>query len=190
MNSCKLCSKGSFAEFNATVNCSRCAPGSIQDQEGESSCDLCPVGFYQDRSAQSECIRCDITHYSSKEGSSICSQCPNNTVSAYQGAESVLLCTCQQGYYGDAGQPCKTCPTGAKCLGGGTAPIAQAGYWKVNNDTFVACYPPEACLGGEDNTCSLGYRGGRCGDCAAPTYYRLGDYCKSTRYFLPKVDMF
>ncbi len=95
------------------------------------------------------------------------------------GAAAITLCKCKQNYYGTPGVACEACPTGAVCDGSDIPPYAQPGYWQSADepDHFIACIPPQACLGGKENLCATGYTGARCGACVGPTYYRLGDYC-------------
>ena len=79
------------------------------------------------------------------------------------------------GFYGP-GIVCFPCPDGATCAGRNTSPIPNPGYWEsdLNPDVFVPCIPPEACQGGVDNLCALGYIGERCGQCDIPHFFRLG----------------
>lgn len=91
---------------------------------------------------------------------------------------------CETGTYSlDPTVQCKDCPTGAKCLGNHTM-LPKAGYWRASNltDTFLACYWPDACLGGVDDLldtgkCAEGYTGVMCQSCA-PDYTRQSrDQC-------------
>ena len=87
------------------------------------------------------------------------------------GAE--VLFQCQHGYYGALGDVCTACPVGGACDGGFAMPVAQQGYFPSTDGSevaFVACTPPDACLGGANATCSELYTGPRCADCGVGAY--------------------
>lgn len=150
----------------------------VQPFDSMGNCDLCPKGQFQDRSAQSECIRCDNRHYASEKGSSFCSSCPKFTESRYIGAEKITDCQCVRGYYGNPGEECKPCPEGAECEGATALPKPIQGYWRVTGtvDLFMKCFPKDACAGGAESLCGLGYKGDRCGECEE-NFFRRNDLC-------------
>jgi hypothetical protein len=84
----------------------------------------------------------------------------------------------------ESGELCVDCPVGAICSDTGeTFPVNKAGYYPVDNATFLPCTPRSACPAGgsfqfeaSQFGCSEGYRGDRCGQCSLG-YYRSGDEC-------------
>ena len=85
-------------------------------------------------------------------------------------ASAMLRLQCAAGMYGIDGQRCMACPDGAECAGGGASPVASVGYFPLSATSFVQCSPPDACLGGENGTCSSLYVGPRCASCAPGAY--------------------
>ncbi|CAG9320353.1 unnamed protein product [Blepharisma stoltei] len=79
---------------------------------------------------------------------------------------------CEAGTYNlIAGEPCKDCPTSAKCYGKNNI-FPKPGYWRVSNltDNFLKCPNSNACLGGisANNSigdCKKGYYGNLCQSC-------------------------
>lgn len=69
---------------------------------------------------------------------------------------------------------CKSCHSHASCPGGVTQPAATTGYYAVDDDVYVSCIPPNACLA--NSTCALGYEGPRCSECSTG-YYRMQWNC-------------
>ncbi|KAI9135984.1 hypothetical protein BKA69DRAFT_267765 [Paraphysoderma sedebokerense] len=71
---------------------------------------------------------------------------------------------------------------GATCsINGGHLPFAARGYWtrvgEYNpNAIYLPCVPENACPGLPSGECLSGFRGFRCGECAAK-YYRFGNDC-------------
>ena len=93
-----------------------------------------------------------------------------NGVGTAPSAAATLRFECGPGYYGNDGQACVPCPEGAECSGGFAPPVALVGYFPEAAGLFVLCSPPEACLGGENGTCSKLYTGPRCANCALGAY--------------------
>ena len=87
---------------------------------------------------------------------------------------ATLRFECGPGYFGTDGQYCAPCPDGAGCGGGVSPPIALVGYFPVAAGLFVACSPPDACLGGVNGTCSSLYFGPRCASCNVGAYRCVG----------------
>ena len=87
------------------------------------------------------------------------------------------------------GNLCIDCPSGAQCSQKGLfMPLNAAGYYQIDNDTYLPCEPANACLqgsssAGQINTCAAGYTGLRCGQCGK-SYYRSGQTCVQC----PKFD--
>jgi hypothetical protein len=120
----------------------------------------------------------------------------NNTVE--------VVVSCPVGTHGLPGQVCSKCPTGAQCPGGDADPMALPGFYPIARAQFVACSPPEACVGGisawnttQNGTgpgawagngtaaaqgrapgCANNYMGVRCGSCSLHAY-RLKGRCAS-----------
>ena len=79
-------------------------------------------------------------------------------------------------------------PSGSVCPGGLEDPIASPGYYPQSRDSFVACAPVEACLGGVNASaiassdvtgavsCADHYTGPLCALCS-PGSYRLKGGC-------------
>ena len=116
----------------------------------------------------------------------------NGFLSAKQG---VFFSECTANYYGQEGEFCLPCPTGATCEGGFEEPRATAGWYNLNGTTqdsgrchelrserttcnyVVPCEPKEACIG--NNMCAVGYKSKeptlRCADCDDGYYRRAGE---------------
>ena len=121
---------------------------------------------------------------------------------------------CVRDYWGNDGEYCLTCPTGAVCHGPngrGAEPISLATFWEeqlapgdAGYDALcpverkhrptcplvVACVPLYSCVG--NNTCAEGYTAIRCSECVPLHYYRyvileflhLCVVCVGRRYWL------
>ena len=81
-----------------------------------------------------------------------CQECPGGTYNFEPTLKSV----------------CKTCPAGARCLGGGEMSL-QAGYWRLSHSSgdVRKCRVLSVCEGGEDpkEQCSIGHSGAYCSVC-------------------------
>ena len=90
--------------------------------------------------------------------------------------------------WGASGDLCVSCPEGAICSREGEfLPLNAKGYFRINNSTFVRCYPEEACPEGVSQNataCGTGYSGLRCGQCS-PGFYRYGNGCRKCPDELP-----
>ena len=129
-------------------------------------------------------------------------------VNGQASAPARLLAGCTDGYYGTpADGACASCPPNAVCVGG-LDPLPLPGYYRAGRTSFLACTPPEACLGGVipppaaraaleaavvganlsaggaavvfdvSEYCGSGYVGDRCAACA-DGYYRSYSKCVS-----------
>ena len=109
--------------------------------------------------------------------------------------KGVFFTECDKGFYGQTGEYCLPCPTGADCDGAFAEPRAQEGWYNLNTtlreegrcherrqhrdmcNYVVPCEPKEACIG--DNHCAVGYRSTapvyRCADCDEGYYRRAGE---------------
>lgn len=85
----------------------------------------------------------------------------------------------------ESGELCVDCPAGAICSDTGeNFPVNKAGYYPVDNSTFLPCTPRDACPAGRSASefqasqfgCADGYNGDRCAQCSFG-YYRSGDEC-------------
>ena len=92
----------------------------------------------------------------------------------------VVLALCPAGTYGEPGEACLPCPSGARCDGLFADPQSLPGWYPVDRGAFVECTPTDACVGGANVTvasavtlgvgspvlsCALNYQGPRCADC-------------------------
>lgn len=74
---------------------------------------------------------------------------------------------------------CQLCPAHVQCLGKGSFEPSE-GYWRSSTEAVLvhACPYRDVCEGGLNSTCSEGYTGKMCMECAE-NYYRVGTlYCE------------
>ncbi len=108
-----------------------------------------------------------------------------------------IFVNCPRDTYGQAGQLCTPCPTGATCPGRDADPLSLPGYYPVSVAQFVACAPPAACVGGISAAnvndsgqasagCARNYMGTRCGMCGSNAYRSKGRCatCPNTAWLL------
>jgi len=130
-------------------------------------CVACPAGTFEYQTQA--CIPVDSLHYMPTNTSVEADQlsCPPNTrtvvprlengamtLGVVEGAEALVQCRCDDGYYLPDDQKitptsgCKACPAGAVCRGTYFPPIAKVGYGKAANDSahFIQC--KSGCEGG------------------------------------------
>eukprot|EP00802_Teleaulax_amphioxeia_P007949 Tamp_07957.p1 GENE.Tamp_07957~~Tamp_07957.p1 ORF type:complete len:650 (-),score=56.84 Tamp_07957:338-2287(-) len=141
---CTSCPAGSYSTFSGASSCTSCPVGSYSTFSGASSsatCTSCPAGSYSVSSganSSSTCIpRCGPGFFSTTTGEAIfisgtCQPCPRNSFSTV-GSSSLANCTCAPGFFGPAGGPCSSCPTGTyKSTAGSAAsctPCPVVGQW-------------------------------------------------------------
>eukprot|EP01080_Neovahlkampfia_damariscottae_P002563 gene2563-3525_t len=125
-------------------------------------CEKCPKGTYKLKSGLFDCFPCEIGTFVNSTGAKICDACPIHSTTAETGAKSIYGCHCDKGYYRNPENhlDCITCPEGAICNFNTTIPIAKKGRWfskELNNFIYYECSPADACPGGGEKNCSLGY---------------------------------
>eukprot|EP01080_Neovahlkampfia_damariscottae_P008579 gene8579-404_t len=155
------------------------------------NCYPCPQGTYKLTSGLYDCISCPKNQYSNATGSTTCIQCPNKKVSIEK-STSIESCVCDKGFYKNPAneKECYTCPVGAICSKENlTIPEALPGYWFSRNDinSFYLCNPKQACGGGKDGNCTIGYTGLRCGYCSLD-YYKSKNKCQACACLLRGVS--
>jgi len=84
-----LC-RGGWEHVPGAGACRACTPGHAKGDLGDYDCSACPIGTFAEEHNETECDRCD-THSPTHDA--------NTTVAI--ASDSVLDCTCEQGYYGE-----------------------------------------------------------------------------------------
>ena len=154
--SCSLCPSGQSSTAGAMFNCEDC-PAGYTSSSRTGLCKACAEGKFASRAGQGTCTRCQDGTYSAA-GATSCEPCGE-----YSSMERTV----------DLSATMPESPYGVNCTRGilhGTL----AGHWtdKVvdalnGNSTRVwACEPSEACVGGLDSACAVGYEGPMCAACA------------------------
>eukprot|EP01048_Picozoa_sp_COSAG05_P004630 COSAG05_NODE_257_length_12748_cov_68.067120_1_plen_1550_part_10 len=139
---CEQCTEGTYQDSVGATSCISCPAGTSSKTIGAdsaSSCLPCEAGSFQDLTGQMSCKFCSDSSYSSGQGATSCTTCPANNatgvlvvVSRTCGFDfqdgiisdkcdqnvpktSTADCFCTEGYFGEPGQHCDECPTGASC---------------------------------------------------------------------------
>eukprot|EP00824_Muranothrix_gubernata_P023314 TRINITY_DN6154_c0_g1_i1.p1 TRINITY_DN6154_c0_g1~~TRINITY_DN6154_c0_g1_i1.p1 ORF type:complete len:1097 (+),score=203.08 TRINITY_DN6154_c0_g1_i1:311-3292(+) len=177
---CLECAEGHFQNRFHQISCEPCPPGEANEKIGQKTCVVCRPGSYS-VGGQERCTSCMPGSYQDSSAQTSCQACPQNTTTATVAADSLLDCTCTEGYYdpsGETGNACLICPTGGVCDGETTQPIAAPGFWGDSPNFFVCPGGPRICLGGADGgLCRLGSGGTYCGECV-DGYSRIGSMCE------------
>ncbi|KNC56215.1 uncharacterized protein AMSG_11491, partial [Thecamonas trahens ATCC 50062] len=179
---CRTCTPGTIAPVTGAASCTPCEPGTMSSNPRDGACTPCPAGWYAAKAGLSECSTCPVAKYAPEAGLATCLSCPtNSSMPPLDDGPRVSIdnCTCDNGFYGDpVDGGCVACSKAMVCVWGENRyPKAAPGYWRASGDSAIMfeCVPAEACKA--DLTCSTGYIGRMCSECA-PGYYKLNQYCQ------------
>jgi hypothetical protein len=157
---CSPCSPGKFADLVKGGPCSNCPIGTYSTSFGSTSCSSCPPGKFSNISGVStaSCMTCPSGRSTVREGLTTCDSCATDFY-----PESKLT-----------NSTCVPCPnlSGVFCPEGAQVPFIEGGYYRnlSNPGDISTCIPSEACeaAGFGNTTCSSGYFGESCANCADP----------------------
>lgn len=171
--------------FNFTFVYVDCKAGNFSER-GDGDCKPCPAGTYSDEDGARRCKECSSSSYANGTGNTHCTPCPPFTI-AVGNPVSLASCVCNGGYYnpmGQPGQPCLPCPENGVCSGGTSLAVARAGFWASHAQPFdfIRCESPEACPGGEAETCGDEYSGRLCSACVKGWYRSTSGCFPCLRY--------
>jgi hypothetical protein len=166
--------------------CSECLPGAYSTSSALSFCSSCSPGRFSNATYADGCSSCPIGRFNPVQGQSSCAKCPINAVTPTEESISPLVCTCPEGYYGQASavNPCIPCLNGpgSQCPANSLVPYVNPGYYRGTDVSITyQCIPSVSCLSTGFNyytTCASGYTGVLCGDCVQGSHYKSGLGCK------------
>jgi len=148
-------------------------------------CVACIAGKYKVATGNTACTNCVAGQYSTAVGatSDVCEACVTNTKSI-EASDKQTDCTCNSGYTGANGGPCKACIAGKYKVATGDAACTNcvAGKYSIgigatsnvcqtcatNSDSMEASDEQTDCI------CNSGYtgaNGGPCGECSAGKFW-------------------
>jgi ABC-type nitrate/sulfonate/bicarbonate transport system substrate-binding protein len=171
---CQLCARGRFRnDTMAPTACSTCPVGRAATESGSTTCSECSPGLFKSNVTLVECERCPRGTYMSSWGASECTSCPSGMDTLSVGSWTQAECTCAAGQYLAATGACENCPEGMSCAAGSSEAVLQQiaagqatdgseypklmlGYWSSKGDplSIFLCISPNACPGGDPESCS------------------------------------
>lgn len=131
----------------------------------------CGPSYQPDLSNQDNCTPCPTSGYKPFAGQAPCTSCPSNMETFAVGAANLSQCVCIESMFLDPNtNNCEPCLAGAVCPMGSTLATMypQPGYFRFSTDayTFYQCSTSNnACAGGSDDNCTIGYTGPLCSVC-------------------------
>ena len=154
--SCSACPSGQSSTDGAMYNCEDCPAGYVSSPE-TGLCEACAEGTFAPSAGLGMCISCEVGTYSAA-GATSCEPCGE-----FSSMERTV----------DLSATVPESPFGVNC----TRSILHgtlAGHWtngvidalNGNSTRVWACVPIEACVGGLDSACAVGYEGPMCAACA------------------------
>eukprot|EP00003_Mantamonas_plastica_P027968 TRINITY_DN615_c0_g1_i2.p1 TRINITY_DN615_c0_g1~~TRINITY_DN615_c0_g1_i2.p1 ORF type:complete len:5058 (+),score=1379.07 TRINITY_DN615_c0_g1_i2:1102-15174(+) len=166
-----------FPTHNITVKrCDQVWPNTEPREGADVEC-WCSPGYTANSLSRIDNVLCDPcaqSEYKSLPGPDKCTKCPQfSNTGEVVGATSFFDCTCEENYYtldtDNSAEQCRRCPEGAIC--NQNAQIRPAvGFFRFEKgglDKVFECPNDEACQGGGNSTCSLGYEGPLCSVCSS-----------------------
>lgn len=174
---CNSCPVGEVSRQG--LECIACPQGTVANMQ-QSECDQCPEGSYAN-GAQTQCIECPVFQVASEQGDScVCA-------SGYYDSQQISP-SCHLGDFEDTTAPiadselqcwsCKAMPCLAGCQH--TSLVVEPGWMILdeeagNNVNIFRCNYHDACPGGSNATCAVGYESTICALCENDYVLDAGD---------------
>ena len=133
---CTQCTAGTYKPTKGPYSCISCQPGKYSTALGAadvSTCVDCKANSDSAEGASSasdctcnkgytlsgaDCVECAVGTYKSAQGDQSCTSCPTHASTTGTGSVDIEQCICGDGYYGELGGVCSSCPANWFCAGG------------------------------------------------------------------------
>jgi basic membrane protein A len=207
MEACEKCPIGTFADVEGSADCTACPagqttlyPGSMDasacicapnfyTMPDSSDCSACPEGSISELGSTdiSDC-KCGINTYRQGDRCVACPALASTKVlegaaagTLATGAENVLACKCETGFFMTGGDTCALCPDGMLCPEGAECksdscvteslihPLLMANYWSDQEQPLAvfSCGSTERCPAERSpGECAPNLQGRACAHCA------------------------